>query len=61
MMDCDDKIMMNFMQGEDNDVVDEEEHLTILASHLQLQADKPSNVFPTRGGSKLGIRNAKEV
>jgi hypothetical protein len=45
---------------EENVAADEEEHLAILTSLPELQADELSNAIPTHGGLKFGKRKSKE-
>jgi hypothetical protein len=47
------------MEEEANVTADEDEHLTILACLLQLQADELKNDAPNHEGLNLGQRNTK--
>jgi hypothetical protein len=59
-MDSDDKMTIHhFMEEETNVAVNEDEQLTILVCHLQLQAGELNNVAPGRGGSNFGRRKSK--
>jgi hypothetical protein len=56
-----DMMIHHFMEEEANAAVYEHEHLTILICLLQFQTSELHNVAPiSHGGSKIGIRKAKE-
>jgi hypothetical protein len=56
-MDNKDEMTLFLLQDEKNDVADQDEHFTILAALLQIQADDLHNAAATCGGSNFGIRD----
>jgi hypothetical protein len=53
-------MIQHFMGEGANVVVDEDEHLAILACRLKLQVDKMKNTAFKHGGSKFGRSGTKQ-